>query len=515
MVQRFFSGLISLRSRLRGLLNGPMVLAFAPGLFFLGYLLGGETALYVMAVGLPALVATVGGFDQMPTEPKHARDSITGLMMRDQLEQALDAGMRENGQSGRTTACFLLEIDDFPETLDRYGQTAADQILRRFAERLQSSMRESDSVTRIGDSRFAIGLHPVRHIDLESAIQMAARLQSSIEEPVSLDATTVYMSCTVGFCLASRSPKPTGAALIAAAGVALAEAHRAGPSSIRAYSAEMQRMKTQRHVMMDESLDALENGQIQPWFQPQVSTDTGQVTGFEALARWIHPERGLISPAEFLPALEQAGQMGRLGEIILFHSLTALRSWDKDGLDIPCVGVNFCAAELRNPQLVDKIQWELDRFELEPSRLCVEVLETVVATSPDDMTTRNINGLAQLGCKIDLDDFGTGHASISSIRRFAVTRIKIDRSFVLKSDRDPEQQRMIAAILTMAERLNLDTLAEGVETVGEHAMLAQLGCGHVQGYGIARPMPFEETADWVRRHLDDLQSTPQIGRQTG
>ena len=126
------------------------------------------------------------------------------------------------------------------------------------------------------------------------------------------------------------------------------------------------------------------------------------------------------------------------------------------------------------------------------------------------MITHNINALGKLGCRIDLDDFGTGHASISSIRRFAVSRIKIDRSFITKADRDPEQQRMVSAILTMAERLEVETLAEGVETVGEHVLLAQLGCDHVQGFGIAKPMPFEQTFDWIAGHNARLADTPRI-----
>ena len=162
--------------------------------------------------------------------------------------------------------------------------------------------------------------------------------------------------------------------------------------------------------------------------------------------------------------------------------------------------------------MLDKGKWELGRFDLTPNRLSVEVLETVVASNDDDMITRNINALSALGCQIDLDDFGTGHASISSIRRFSVSRIKIDRSFVAKVDKDRDQQRMVSAILTMAEQLDLDTLAEGVETGGEHAMLAQLGCRHVQGYGLGRPMPFAATLDWLHAHRAKLTRTPQIGR---
>ena len=218
-----------------------------------------------------------------------------------------------------------------------------------------------------------------------------------------------------------------------------------------------------------------------------------------------------MPPAQFLRVLEESGRMERLGEVILQHSLTALRSWDQAGLDIPRVSVNFSDSELRGTNLVQKIQWELDRFGLTPPRLGIEVLETVIAGSPEGIVARNIVALGEMGCHIDLDDFGTGHASIGAVRRFNVRRIRIDRSFVTKSDRDAEQQKMVAAILTMAERLELETLAEGVETVGEHALLAQLGCDHVQGYGIGRPAPFDQTLDWISAHISKLKEPPAIG----
>ena len=199
---------------------------------------------------------------------------------------------------------------------------------------------------------------------------------------------------------------------------------------------------------------------------------------------------------------------------MLYHSLTALNAWDAAGLKVPTVGVNFATQELRNPNLAENIKWELERFDLPAARLSVEILETVMTDRPDDIVTRNIAALSELGCHIELDDFGTGHASISAVRRFNISRIKIDRSFVLRADRDPDQQKLIAAILTMAERLDLDTLAEGVETVGEHALLSQLGCGHVQGFGIGRPMPFDQTLDWITAHEAKLQDAPEIGRHT-
>jgi EAL domain-containing protein (putative c-di-GMP-specific phosphodiesterase class I) len=162
--------------------------------------------------------------------------------------------------------------------------------------------------------------------------------------------------------------------------------------------------------------------------------------------------------------------------------------------------VNFSKEELTDPQLVDRIEQRLYEFGLDANRLAVEVLETVVADHADDIVIRNLSGLATLGCSLDLDDFGTGHASITSIRRYSIERIKIDRSFVTRIDADDEQQKMVAAILTMADRLGLDTLAEGVETNEERLKLAELGCGHVQGFGIARPLPPEDVDNWINNY---------------
>ena len=304
-----------------------------------------------------------------------------------------------------------------------------------------------------------------------------------------------------------------GAALLDAAQVAADEAMRNGPGAIRSYAPDMTRTRADRDALREELETALDEGQIRAHFQPQISTDTGEISGFEALARWYHPERGLIPPLEFIPAIEDCGLSSRLGEVMVYNALLALSRWDKAGYKIPTVAVNFCKSELRSPGLASKLKWELDRFELPPERLTIEILETVVADSDNDVVVANIAAISQMGCGVDLDDFGTGHASITSIRRFAVRRIKIDRSFVTRVDEDREQQKVVSAILSMAEQLGMQTVAEGVETPGEHTMLAQLGCRHVQGFGIARPMPVDETMDWINRHLARQTGTPRISKR--
>jgi EAL domain-containing protein (putative c-di-GMP-specific phosphodiesterase class I) len=307
----------------------------------------------------------------------------------------------------------------------------------------------------------------------------------------------------------------SGDEALAAAEAAMIAARRNGRGTIRAFSLAERRPRVTPSRLVPEVEGALENGEIQAWFQPQVSTDTGAVVGFEALARWQHPAHGMIAPGEFLPAVIEAGRSTRLGQVILAQALAALKAWEREGLRVPQVAVNLGQEELRDPGLPERVKWELDRLDVAPERLCVEILETVLLPGEDDVVTRNIAALAELGTAIDLDDFGTGTASIAAIRRFAVDRIKIDRSFVTRIDTDRGQQEMASAILSMAERLKLDTLAEGVESVGEHAMLAQLGCGAVQGYGIAPPMPFDETVGWMRRHNALIADVPPLGIKAG
>ncbi|OWU83997.1 diguanylate cyclase [Oceanicola sp. 22II-s10i] len=505
-----------LRALWRQIVLGPQVLAFFPATVLAAFWIGGEVWLIIVALAIPALYSMTGTFRLAVQPPDlHPRDSTTGLPLRKALEEVMDDRLTTAFTRGRTTACFTLCIDDFGELAERYGRSAAEEVLARTADRIRAAVRGDDMVARLGEDSYGIGLAAVSYLDLEVAIQLAARLQSAVEEPIALGATSIYISCSVGFCLSSRTPERTGLGIIVAAEDALEEARRNAPSAIRSFSAELGKRRPALAMPTSELESALETGHIRPFFQPQISTDTGRVTGFEALARWCHPERGVISPAEFLPVVERMGMMQRLGEKMLESALAALRDWDRAGLSVPQIGVNFAAGELLDPKLMEKVQWQLDRYDLAPERLTVEVLETVVAASPEDVVSRNINGLARMGCRIDLDDFGTGHASISSIRRFAVARIKIDRSFVMKVDRDSEQQKMVSAILTMAERLGLDTLAEGVETRGEHAMLAQLGCQNVQGFGIARPMPMEQTVDWVRAHDATVDEMPRVERRTG
>jgi len=502
------------RRQIRSVLVGPQLAAFLPAFFLGAFWYGGEGLLLFLAIVFPALLAVTG----LVTRPGGAEswpvDSVTGLPTREVMLNHLNMGF-EKTASGEAMdrVCLVFEVDGAAQLRTRHGHVATDRIMCEVADRLREMLRPDDLVTSLSYGRFGIVLKGGMRTDLEAMIGLCGRLQTNVQEPYSVDAARVLITSCIGFCLPSRAPSNSAAAYLNAGENALEAAQRSGPGSVRAYTASMHRRPEPSGYGSKEVLKALEEGQITAWFQPQISTDTGELTGFEALARWQHPEKGQIAPAAFLPAIEHTGLFERLGEVMLHNSLNALRDWDRAGLNVPNVSVNLSADELRNPGLFDRIRWELDRFELAPDRLTLEILENVVADSKDDTATRNIAALSKLGCRIDLDDFGTGHASITNIRRFDVHRIKIDRSFITHVDTDQDQQSMVAAILTMAERLGVETLGEGVENVGEHAMLSQLGCDHVQGYWIGKPMPFGDTEDWVVVRRKKISMAPGLKKR--
>jgi len=476
-------------------------LALAPLVALVAFQVGGETGLAAFAVALPVMVLALG---------RHRSSAAVGAMS-DQVIARLDATLAEVKAKGGSTGCFVIQFDDAAQLCDRLGRARQSEVLSTCVARLRGALRPGDLLYALEDGSLAVALGPSPRLDLEIMVRIAARLQLVAQQPVTLATGLVQTTCSIGFCHAQQLAQPSGRALLDAAQVAGDEASGCRPGAIRGYSADLARARADRDALRAGFAAAVDRGEIRAWFQPQLSTDSGEVTGVEALVRWQHPDRGCLAPGAFLPALEGSNLMELLGQTMLTQSLAALAEFDRKGLRIPTVAVNFSAQELRDPQLPERLGWTLDRFGLAPSRLTVEVLESVVAGDGEDIIASNIGRIAGMGCAVDLDDFGTGHASITAIRRFALNRLKIDRSFIRDVDQNRDQQNLVTAILSLAERLGLETLAEGVETPAEHALLAQLGCGHVQGYVIAKPMPVEDLAAWLGTHRETRAQALRIG----
>jgi EAL domain-containing protein (putative c-di-GMP-specific phosphodiesterase class I)/GGDEF domain-containing protein len=461
----------------------------------------GEVAFVTLATALPLAVLALG---------RGPNPEVAGAVS-EQVIARLDATLSETRVRGGSTGCFVIQFDDAAHLCDRLGRSRQSEILSACVARLRGALRPGDLLYTLEDGSLVVVLATSPRLDLEIMVRIAARLQLVAQQPVTLATGSVQVTCSIGFCFSMQMAQPSGRALLDAAQIAGDEAALCRPGAIRAYSSELALARADRDCLRASFADAVDRGEIRAWFQPQVSTDSGEVTGIEALVRWMHPDRGCMPPAAFLPAIEGSNLMELLGQTMLTQSLAALAEFDRKGFRIPTVAVNFSQQELRDPHLPERLCWTLDRFGLTPSRLTVEVLESVVAGDGDDILASNIGRIAAMGCSVDLDDFGTGHASITAIRRFALNRLKIDRSFVQNVDQSRDQQNLITAILSLAERLGLETLAEGVETPGEHALLAQLGCGHVQGYVVAKPMPVEDLVTWLAAHREKCAQALRIG----
>lgn len=490
------------------------VLALFPIVMLLTVWLGLDDLVFASAMVLPALLA-IGAFGAPGAQAQAPRErgGRTGVARgHDALLTALD---RAAQRADRESACFVLEIDDWRDLVARVGTEAAETIAHRLAERLDATMRRDDDVVRLGDARFAVVLAPIEAAGLSLREAVVGRLCAAVAEPFAVDALALRLTCCIGHTPIIRDMGRAPEATLAAAEAALADASRQGPAVARTFAPALLSARSERADLADEVEAALTSGDIRPWFQPQICARSGAISGVETLARWHHSERGILAPGQFLGAIDDAGRLPQLCQMILFHALNALKTWDRDGLHVPNIAVNFTAIELRDPGLADHIKWEVDRFDLSPGRLTVEILETVAAENADASLIDNLAALRGFGIALDLDDFGTGQASLSAIRRFGVNRIKIDRSFVLGVDTDPRQQATIAAVVAMAGHLDLSTLAEGVETAEAQAMLERLGCDQLQGYHIARPMPLEAMTGWIAGHIAQLADTAPPSRIVG
>ncbi len=478
---------------------GPHLLAFVPLLSLAAFWIGGEVALYSVAVTLPILLA-LGGYSRIAAEYVTERDALTGLTMRDGIVAWVDAALAQGNRSGHETGVIVLVIDDLNSIEERFGRSMYNTVVRESGQRISDLMRDDDLVARVGEG-FAVGLKKISPPETENLLQISRRIQSVFDEPFSDGPTRTYCSISLGIAAECHVKSPGGANLVAGSQRACELAAVSGPGSVRVYSPGLSSIKSSERDLAREISGALETGEIFAWFQPQLSTTGGKISGFEALARWEHPDRGILAPGSFLEDVERAGLSQRLAEVILKQALMAINAWDSAGFSVPTVSVNFSSDELRNPRLPDYVRWELDRHGIEPGRLVIEVLESVVAESNEDVILRTLVALSQIGCRIDLDDFGTGNTCFLNIRRFNVGRIKIDRSLVSRVDSDQEQHRMVSALLAFSEKLGIDALAEGVETKAEVAALDELGCKEIQGYVASRPMPFGETLLWLEDRL--------------
>lgn len=437
---------------------------------------------------------------QSELEALKFNDTATNLPSKMGMERYLSSYKLPGAKNAPLKAAITIKLEPVARNQRALSNSFSQSMAIEFAERLKMLTSEIDYLAHCGEGRFFI------LCDYSAAQEDEPRILDRIEqllfEPVTVNGNRVSAELISGYLpiLATTDTKN----LYEDSGVALELALVSGSQERVRYIDEIRNKLTESSELGAELTLALSRDELVAHFQPQINLRSGTITGFEALVRWYHPTRGILAPGIFLPLITEMGLDDALGEIMLNQGLEALRKWDAEGFGIAEIGINFSQNQLRNPKLVETLRWELDRFDMAPERLSVEVLENIHVEDDEDRIVTNIRALSNLGLKIDLDDFGTGTASITGLRRFCADRIKIDRSYITDVDKRLDNQKLVTTMINMAHGLGIEALAEGVETEEEMAFLRTVGCKTIQGYAIAKPMSFEETLTWINEYNEML-----------
>lgn len=425
-------------------------------------------------------------------------DALTGLSNRELfLDRLTHARARTARHEGAWLAVLMCDLDDFKGVNDTLGHAAGDQLLMTVSQRMQSQVRAADTVARLGGDEFAILCEDVQGAGDAGAT--ARRVLEAIRQPITLDGHELRVGTSIGVAVDDGSREVDE--LLRDADIALYEAKSEGKQRWSLHSRSMTVRAQERQSLSVDLADALERHDIDVAFQPIVALRTGVTTGFEALARWRHPDRGDRAPSEFVALAEDAGLVSMLGELVLRRSLDALVTWRgvRPDLDLT-VCVNVSGRQVRDPGLVRSVARELQRAGLEGRNLMLELTESTMLDDTDQ-THGVMRELRGRGVRFAIDDFGTGHSSLAHLHRLPIDRMNIDRSFVAELGVDAGSDGLVRAIVQLGRSLGLDVLAEGVETDQQRATLATMGCALAQGYLFRRPAPESDITRWLT-HAD-------------
>ncbi|OIQ28911.1 MAG: GGDEF domain-containing protein [Alphaproteobacteria bacterium MedPE-SWcel] len=455
-----------------------------------------------IARGVAAFSRTLRDLSAAKSRIEHLalHDQLTNLPNRRALQEHLSQCLSERQETGHRAAVLHVDLDRFKQINDLLGHAAGDEVLRHVARAMSSQIRDIDMTARVGGDEFVIIL---RETEDEAQVEsLALRVIDAISQPIEIWGEFVNVGASIGIAFVGDHEQDP-ARILSNADIALYVAKSEGRGRASFYNDATRARFEGNMALLKDLQTGLENGEIIPYFQPQVDGRTGKVLGFEALARWQHPERGMLDPSVFITLAFEHGLGDRLTTTIVSHAIAALLDWRARGLPAPSVSVNFSAKQLRDGGLVEFLDDALFEAALQPKDINIEVLESVLFGDGVDPALNTIAQLQARGYKIELDDFGTGHASISNLRRFKVDGVKIDRDFVSGVDQDPEQEMILRTLVDLCRNLGIECLAEGVETEPEMEKLLLLGCNHFQGYGVARPMPQEAVPLWLEARKDD------------
>jgi diguanylate cyclase (GGDEF)-like protein len=387
------------------------------------------------------------------------------------------------------TAVLFLDLDRFKVINDSMSHEAGDRLLIKVSKRLRGCIRPMDTIARLGGDEFVILFEDLAAVD--GALLVADRIQKSLEEPFFIESQEVYTSCSMGLAVAETfEAQPSD--LVRDAEVAMYRAKSKGEGQMEIFDPSMNARAMERLRMESEMRQALDRGEFLLNYQPLINLGGGMIEGWEALVRWKHPERGMVSPGDFIPLAEETGIIVPLGQWVLEEACRQTHAWNLERTpeDILTMNVNLSARQFQQRGLVAQVQDTLRDLRVDPLHLKLEITESVMMRDPG-ATRDTLMGFKELGVRLAIDDFGTGYSSLAYLKRFPVDTLKIDKAFIDGLGKDPEDTAIVEAIISLAKALGIRVTAEGIETRDQYLHLCRLGCDQGQGYYFSRPLPSE------------------------
>jgi diguanylate cyclase (GGDEF)-like protein/PAS domain S-box-containing protein len=439
------------------------------------------------------LAAAIEGFVTDITDTRHyldelvyraTHDTLTGLANRTLLIDHLRHGIAYGQRYQRMVAALVLNIDNFKYVNESLGHNAGDELLKEMAGRLRASLREHDTISRIGADSFAMVL--IDQENLGATSQVMTRILNAVRKPLLLQSQEVFVTCSVG-CALYPPDGDDPETLLRRADTAMHRARAQGRNCFYFYSADID-SKTEERLQLETNLRrAAGRGELFLQYQPQLRLADSTPIGMEALVRWRHPELGIVSPARFIPLAEETDLIVSIGDWVLQEACSQAKSLLDAGLPMGHVAVNLSARQFRDRRLVARVSEILDNTGLDASRLELEITESLVMHDVESVIGK-LKELKALGILLSIDDFGTGYSSLSYLRRFPIDRIKIDQSFTREVDSSSDAAAIARAVIQLGHALGLLVIAEGVETAGQLRFLRENGCDEIQGYIYAHPL---------------------------
>ncbi len=423
-------------------------------------------------------------------------DTLTGLPNRTLFQQECQQAIGRAKRSGKVVGILFLDMDHFKTINDSLGHPVGDRFLKDVASRLKEVIRESDLVSRFGGDEFAILVDNID--DPEDVATVANKVREVLSEPVRVDEYELAASCSIGISLFPADGEDASS-LLRNADTAMYRAKEKGRNCIQFFSADMNARAYEELLMSKALRDALDQEQFVLHYQPSVCLDTFKIVGVEALVRWEHPEQGLVPPSTFIPLAERNGLIGELGRWVFREACRQAVAWRDQGLPSLRMAVNVSARQFGQRHLITELSREIDSSGMLASDLHIEITESMMMENPD-RARRTLEAVARMGVDIAVDDFGTGHSSLSYLKDFPIHYLKVDRSFVMGLPEDQDALAIVRAIVAMAKNLKLKVIAEGVETARQRDLLAEMGCDEAQGYFFSRPRRAADIAQLLKEN---------------